>query len=213
MPRLFPITALAFLVFASACEYAPLAVDENRPGLSDSVIDPEIVVYGTSTYRYLADGGDSYDCELVHDIQGWLGAPSVGRSCTTCSRVYTIFRTARDTDCPFLLPQTHAIGWDLLDNVRDDPWGTRDVSTEEWLAADGQSGVVAALRTTWTIRGYTEDPVWEARFVLEEVDEDEWPDPPDGVEFTSAYTARDRFLYAIDRNQDATWRMALQFSD
>ncbi len=212
MPRLTPIVALIALL--AGCEYAPLAVDENRPGLEDSIVDPEVVVYGTGVMEYSARNDDGVDCVIEHDIIGWKGAPSAARDCTTCSDTYTLFREANDdTTCDDLVAQSHAIGWDIIDNVREDPWAGNGTSSEEWLDEPEQSDVIGALRTTWTVFGYTDDPTWEARFVLREVAEDDWPAAPDDVEFTRAYTARDRWRWAVSRAQSISWRMDLQFTD
>jgi hypothetical protein len=217
MPRLVPLVLL--LAALPGCEYAPLAVDENLPDLSGAVVDPDVILYGTSIMKYTPRRNDGLTCQVVHDIVGWEGSPAVSRGCTTCSTTYTLYRTANEdeTTCPDLPPQTHAIGWDIVDNVRDDPWsggsGDNAYSTEEWLALPDQSDAVGALRTTWTVSGFTEDPVWTTRFVLREVDEDEWPDAPDAVEFTRAYTARDRWIRQASSEQYVAWRIDLQFTD
>jgi len=216
-----PIFFLAFLALAG-CEYAPLAVDENRPLLSDSVVSADVILHGESTFDYSARTGAGVDCTLRHDIQGWVGAPAVTRRCTSCTEVYTVFRETNDdrSDCPddedFVVPQTHSLGWDIVDNVRDDSFGSSQaddsvVDSQEWLAEQGE--LAGILRTTWTVFGYTDDPVWQPRFVLEEVAEEDWPEPPEDVEVTAVYSARDRFRWVTSASQSVSWTMVLQFSD
>ena len=90
-----------FLLLAG-CAEAPLALEENRPEISDAPIERDLVIYGTMDVSYWTRGQNSeYVCGGEYDVVGWveeeLSSTDVG--CTGCSENYTIAPAFRDSTC------------------------------------------------------------------------------------------------------------------
>lgn len=202
---------LAFLALTTGlvagCAYPPLAVQENKPQLDDSMPEREIVVEGTLDieFRWRDDDGDWHHiCDLISGVRGWTthAAPDdVG--CTGCSEDYTLaFDATEQTTCDFVIPGAATVAIAGLDFF---PWTDATEYMVERLTGyvpPGAAGpAIYYAATDWSPVG--EDD-WDERLAVHELD----GGPAEG--FARAYHLRPWYYWGTSHGS-AFWFLDLHF--